>query len=536
MIFMDIKKIVSKYFSEYSIIRPKQKSFGDLTIIAKDIITDADNKKLEKLRKELERVEGIEKVEQKGLFLNIFYEPISYFYNSKKTKQGKIKTMIEYSQPNPNKEMHVGHLRGAILGESLARILEQRQPVIRATLYNDKGTHMSKTILGYLNNKNKKEDTPKFINDCYSLYSELEEQDPKYKDLAQEILIKWENNDPETVKIWKYIRDVSIKGFHEVYKLLDIKFDAEYYESSIYEAGRKMVLEKYNEGVVEIDRGGNYIVKLAPLPEKVVLRADNTTIYATTDIALTEKKFTDYDLDNCIIVTDNSQNLYFKQLEEILKRFGLNFENKFAHVGYGTVTLNNGKISSREGNIVTVFDFYNALLAVAYKQTKSKRLDLTELEVQDIAKGITLAAMKYYILKYDAKANFVFDLEKSLDLRGDTGPYLLYNYVRTQSIITKSKAKGEKITEVYTEKEKDILRLLAQYNNKVDECVKNLTTHFLARYLFDLSSLINSYYEETKIIGGDEDKLENRIAILKESNKIIKNGLNLLGIKTVKSI
>ncbi|MDD4983226.1 MAG: arginine--tRNA ligase [Candidatus ainarchaeum sp.] len=529
---MDVKPVVSKHFKDYSLIKPKNKGFGDLTIVIKE----PEEKKIKILKKDLEKFEGIEKVEQKGLFLNIFYEPIPYFYNSKKTKKGNVKTMIEYSQPNPNKEMHVGHLRGAILGEALARIVEQRQTVIRATLYNDKGIHMSKTILGYLENKNKKEDTPKFINDCYTIYSKLEEQDEKYKDLAQEILVKWENKDKETWKIWQNIRDISIKGFHDVYRLLDIKFDAEYYESEVYEAGRKAVLEKYNEGIVEIDRSGNYIVRLDSLPEKVVLRADNTTIYATADIALTEKKFTDYNLDRSITVTDNAQNLYFKQLAEILKKFKYNFGDKFEHVGYGTVTLKTGKMSSRKGNIITVFDFYNTLFAEAYKQTKGKRPDLSEKEVNAIAEGVTLAAMKYYILKYDAKVDMVFDLEKSLDLKGDTGPYLLYNYVRTKSIIEKSKIKPTTITEVYTEKEKEVLRMLSEFNTKIDDCVKHLTTHFLAKYLYDLTSLLNSYYEETKIIDNDLKKMKNRISLLNEANSIIKDGLNLLGIKVVEEI
>ncbi|PIU02886.1 MAG: arginine--tRNA ligase [Candidatus Diapherotrites archaeon CG09_land_8_20_14_0_10_32_12] len=532
MIFMDIKQTISKHFNDYRLIKPKNKGFGDLTIVIKEPI----EKKLKTLKKELEKMEGIEKVEQKGLFLNIFYEPISYFYNSKKTKTSGVKTMIEYSQPNPNKEMHVGHLRGAILGEALARIIEKRQPVIRATLYNDKGIHMSKTILGFLENKNKKEDTPKFINDCYTAYSKLEEQDEKYKTLAQEILVKWEQKDKEIWKIWKNIRDISIKGFHEVYKLLDIKFNAEYYESEIYEAGRKVILEKYNEGIVEIDRSGNYIVKLDPLPEKVVLRSDNTTIYATADIALTEKKFSDYDLDRCITITDNAQNLYFKQLTEILKKFGYGFGNKFEHAGYGTVTLKTGKISSRKGNIITVFDFYNTLFEEAHKQTKGKRQDLSEQELKDIAKGVTLAAMKYYILKYDAKVDMVFDLEKSLDLKGDTGPYLLYNYVRTKSIIEKSKIKPTKVTEVYTDKEKEVLRMLSEFNTKINDCIKHLTTHFLAKYLYDLTSLLNSYYEETKIIDNDLIKMKNRISLLDEANSIIKEGLNLLGIEVVEEI
>ena len=271
---MQLESIVSKHIKDYNIIKPKSTMFGDLTIVIKS----AGEKEIDIVKKELEKQKEIKKVEKKGLFLNIFYEPIIHFYNSKEVKTKNTTAMIEYSQPNPNKEMHIGHLRGAILGEALTRIINKKEKVVRANLYNDKGIHMSKTIVGYMEYKGKKENTPKFINDCYVTYAKLEEENEKYKDVAQNILVKWENKDKETWEIWKLIRDISIKGFHEVYDLLDIKFDVGYYESELYEAGRKVVMEKYNDGLVEIDHNGNYIVKLDPLPEKVVLRSDNTTI------------------------------------------------------------------------------------------------------------------------------------------------------------------------------------------------------------------------------------------------------------------
>ena len=533
MIFMDLNNLVSKHFKDYNLITPKNKNFGDITVVIKT----KDVKKLGDLKKDLEKYKEIEKVEQKGLFLNIFYEPISRYYDSKKVKNNKKTVMIEYCQPNPNKELHVGHLRNAVLGLALSNLIERQNKVIRSTIYNDRGIHMCKSMVGYNHIKDKRDDSS-FITECYVKYSQLEKENEKYTTEAQELLKKWEAKDKSVWELWQKIRDLALKSFNEIYKLFGVKFDFIFYESELYEKGKKYVLDLHKKGIVKKDDNGNYYFDLEKykLPNKVVLRNDETAIYATTDVVLAKEKFEKYALDESIYVVSSDQELYFKQLFAILDLLGFEGVKKCRHMSYGLVMLPSGKMSSRDGTVVSLKDFYDDIYAEAYKQTKEKRSDLAQKEIAALAQKIALSGIKYYILKYDAKSSMIYDVKKSVSIEGESGPYLLYNYVRSKSIIEKSKIKPTKITEVYTEKEKEILRMLSEFNTKVDDCIKHLTTHFLAKYLYDLTSLLNAYYEETKIIDNDFKKMKNRISLLSEATTTIKNGLELLSIDVVNEI
>ena len=482
--------------------------------------------------------------------------------------------MIEYSSPNTNKPLHLGHVRNNLLGWSLAQIMEANgNRVVKTNIVNDRGIHICKSMLAWLKFGNG--ETPEtsgkkgdhLIGDYYVAFDKhyraevaelkakyvaegmdeeqaekkAKEESPLIKE-AHEMLVKWEQNDPEVRALWKKMNDWVYAGFDETYKALGVGFDKIYYESNTYLVGKKKVEEGLAKGLFFRKDDNSVWADLTDegLDQKLLLRSDGTSVYMTQDIGTAEMRFNDFPIDKMIYVVGNEQNYHFQVLSILLDRLGFKWGKELVHFSYGMVELPNGKMKSREGTVVDADDLIAAMVADA-KQTSEelgKFKDMSEEERNEIARIVGLGALKYFILKVDARKNMLFNPEESIDFNGNTGPFIQYTYARIRSILRKAQAEGISIpatladTMPLNEKEIELIQKLNEFGAAVEQAGKDYSPSGIANYCYELTKAFNQFYHDYSILGADtEEEKVVRLVLAQNVGKTLKNGMALLGIE-----
>ena len=468
---------------------------------------------------------------------------------------GDNKTIVvEYSQPNTNKPMHVGHSRNNFLGSSLANILGfVGYKIIKSNYVGDIGIHICKSMLMYQKygegrepgigqDKNVKSDH--FVGEFYRMYEEAFEKDPTIENEASELLRKWESGDKETLQLWEKMNAWVYKGWEETYKEEGVSFDTWNYESEEVNVGKEMVEDAVKKGVAVKDKTGAVIAKLEKygLPDKVLLRSDGTSIYATKDLQLAKNSYEKFKFEKRLYVVDSRQSDYLKTIFKVLDLMGYDWALKLHHISYGFVTLPEGVMSSRLGNIVNADGVYKKLVDLEKDEVKNSLKEVTDLE--NTSKKIAIAAFRYGMLKVDPKQDIVFDYDKVTKFEGNTGPYLMYSYARAKSLLEKAGIDDKKLDfnlELFgqtklEEKEVDILRSIYRFPEIVMESADSFTPHIIANYLYDLAQRFNSFYADIPVLNAEGDLREFRLALVKCTSQVLKNGLSLLGIDVVEKM
>jgi arginyl-tRNA synthetase len=453
--------------------------------------------------------------------------------------------MVEFSSPNTNKPLHLGHMRNNFLGDSISRIYDAcGNRVIKTCLVNDRGVHICKSMLAYKNWGNNSEPDKKsdhFVGDWYVRFAKEAQINPSLESDAQEMLVSYENNDPETISLWKKMNQWVFDGFLETYKTIGISFDKTYYESDLFGSGREIILDNLAKGIFTRDEKGNVIAPLEKygLPNKVVLRADGTTVYVTQDIFLAVKKFQDYSLDKSIYVVGSEQILHFQVLFKILELLGFGNGEKLYHLSYGMVNLPEGKMKSREGTVVDADDLIEEVKTIARDEIHKRYSDLDDFEVDRRAHIIAIAALKFFILKQDPTKDMVYNPKESVSFEGETGPYILYTYARIMSIL--SKAEGFEIGSSYDsskfdDKERQMLVTLARLPEIIYDAYNQNKPSIIARYAIDVAQSFNEFYSDHQILKAEIDVKNSRLHLINAVSQVLKNSLNLLGIETLEQM
>ena len=483
--------------------------------------------------------------------------------------------MIEYSSPNTNKPLHLGHVRNNLLGWSLAQIMEANgNKVVKTNIVNDRGIHICKSMLAWQKWGNgitpeqagKKGDH--LIGDFYVLFDkhykeeckQLQEQYEKEGLTAEEakakaeheaplmketrdMLVKWEANDPEIRGLWEMMNNWVYAGFDETYKALGVGFDKIYYESSTYLAGKKKVEEGLTKGLFIRKEDNSVWADLTNegLDQKLLLRKDGTSVYMTQDIGTAEMRFNDYPIDKMIYVVGNEQNYHFQVLSILLDRLGFKWGKDLVHFSYGMVELPNGKMKSREGTVVDADDLVASMIenAKSLSEDKVNKLEgITEEEKNEIARIVGMGALKYFILKVDARKNMLFNPEESIDFNGNTGPFIQYTYARIRSILRKAEAQNITLPASLNddaplnEKEIALIQKLNDFGAAVAQAGIDYSPSGIANYCYELTKEFNQFYHDYSILNADtEAEKITRLMIAKNVAKVIKNGMALLGIE-----
>jgi arginyl-tRNA synthetase len=454
--------------------------------------------------------------------------------------QEKTKIGIESPSPNSNKPLHLGHVRNMLLGLSLKKIYEKTGKEVKwFDIVNDKGAHICKSMIAYQklgNNTTPKKEKKKpdhFVGEYYVKFTKLLEENPELEKEAQDMLVKWEQNDAETVKLWEQMRTWWLEGVKETYKDYDIKIDNQTFESDIYKEGKKIVLEGLEKGTFQKDETNAIYVDLEKegLGKKYLLRADGTTIYITQDIYLAKKRFEEHNLEEFRYVVGSEQIYHFKTLFEIFKKLEYEFAEKCKHIAYGMIYLPDGKMKSREGKVVDADDFKKEMQELAEKELKNRYENLDDEEMQKRKNIIATGAVNFFILKYDSTKDFTYYPDKSLSFQGESGPYVQYAHARICSILRKQKPTNEpKLDLLKLETEKQIINKIRTYEETIHYASKNNKPSTITTYLLELSQLFNSYYQETQILKEEEQTKNARLYLIDKTRIILKDGLSLLGI------
>ena len=483
--------------------------------------------------------------------------------------------MIEYSSPNTNKPLHLGHVRNNLLGWSLAQIMEANgNKVVKTNIVNDRGIHICKSMLAWLKWGNgitpeqagKKGDH--LIGDFYVLFDkhykeeckQLQEQYEKEGMTADEakekaeheaplikeahdMLVKWEANDPEIRALWEKMNNWVYAGFDETYKALGVGFDKIYYESNTYLVGKKKVEEGLAKGLFIRKEDNSVWADLTDegLDQKLLLRKDGTSVYMTQDIGTAEMRFNDYPIDKMIYVVGNEQNYHFQVLSILLDRLGFKWGKDLVHFSYGMVELPNGKMKSREGTVVDADDLVASMIenAKSLSEDKVNKLEgITEEEKNEIARIVGMGALKYFILKVDARKNMLFNPEESIDFNGNTGPFIQYTYARIRSILRKAEAQNITLPASLNDdaplndKEIALIQKLNDFGAAVAQAGIDYSPSGIANYCYELTKEFNQFYHDYSILNADtEAEKITRLMIAKNVAKVIKNGMALLGIE-----
>ena len=485
-------------------------------------------------------------------------------YGEKQATEDSPLVMIEYSSPNTNKPLHLGHVRNNLLGWSLAQIMAANgNKVVKTNIVNDRGIHICKSMLAWLKWGNG--ETPEtsgkkgdhLIGDYYVAFDKhyreeikelvaqgmdeekAKQEAPLIKE-AHEMLVKWAQNDPEVRALWKKMNEWVYAGFDETYKALGVSFDKIYYESNTYLEGKEKVEEGLEKGFFYRRDDNSVWADLTKegLDEKLLLRSDGTSVYMTQDIGTAKLRFQDFPIDQMIYVVGNEQNYHFQVLSILLDKLGFKWGKDLVHFSYGMVELPNGKMKSREGTVVDADDLIATMIADARKTSDElgKNADLTEEERQEIARKVGMGALKYFILKVDARKNMLFNPEESIDFNGNTGPFIQYTYARIRSILRKAEAEGlvPAIADGMTleQKEIDLIQKVSEYGAAVEQAGKDYSPSGIANYCYELTKAFNQFYHDYSILNADtQEQKQFRLMLAANVAKTIKNGMALLGIE-----
>ena len=519
-------------------------------------------------------------------FLNMTISPAAWIgllndihagshYGEQKATDDSPLVMIEYSSPNTNKPLHLGHVRNNLLGWSLAQIMAANgNKVVKTNIVNDRGIHICKSMLAWLRWGNG--ETPEtsgkkgdhLIGDYYVAFDKhyreevaqlkaqfeaegmdaeaaekkAKEEAPLIKE-AHEMLVKWEQGDPEVRALWEKMNSWVYAGFDETYKALGVAFDKIYYESETYLVGKAKVEEGLKKGLFFRKEDNSVWADLTAdgLDQKLLLRSDGTSVYMTQDIGTADMRFRDYPIDKMIYVVGNEQNYHFQVLSILLDRLGFKWGKELVHFSYGMVELPNGKMKSREGTVVDADDLVATMIADARQLSEDKvnKLEgISEEEKNEIARIVGMGALKYFILKVDARKNMLFNPEESIDFNGNTGPFIQYTHARIRSILRKALTEGIAIPEVLdaslpvNEKETELIQKMSEYGAAVAQAGKDYSPSGIANYCYELTKQFNQFYHDYSILNAETLEAKTvRLVLAANVAKIIKNGMALLGIE-----
>jgi arginyl-tRNA synthetase len=482
-------------------------------------------------------------------------------------KSNGQKVMVEYSSPNTNKPLHLGHLRNNFLGYSVSEILKANgYEVIKANLINDRGIHICKSMIAYQKFGNN--ETPQsaglkgdhLIGKYYVIFDkeykkeiegligkgiseeEAKKEAPIMKQ-AQEMLRKWEEGDKETIALWSKLNNWVYEGFEATYKTIGVNFDKYYYESNTYLLGKEVVEDGLNKNIFFKKPDGSVWVDLTPdgLDQKLLLRGDGTSVYITQDLGTADLKYKDFKAEKSIYVVGNEQDYHFNVLKLILKKLGRSYADGVYHLSYGMVDLPSGKMKSREGTVVDADDLINEMVKEAEKETreKGKIEDYSNEEAEGLFKILGLGALKYFLLKVDPKKRMLFNPEESIELQGNTGPFIQYTHARIRAILRKAKEVGidpsapafSGLTTLHAS-ERDVIVLLNEFPKKIEEAAREYAPSVMAQYIFDLAKEYNRFYADVSIFNEKDPKaLSFRIAFSGAVASVLKRGMKMLGIE-----
>ena len=552
---------------------------GDLTVVVFPF-TRYSRKSPEETAKELGEYlkQNIEEVETYNVikgFLNVVISS-AYWIEvlndvSKEEKYGYVKKssgktyMIEYSSPNTNKPLHLGHIRNNFLGWSVSEIQKANgHEVIMVNLVNDRGIHICKSMIAWEKFANGA--TPEstgtkgdhFVGDYYVRFDKeykaqtkelmekgmTEEEAKKQAPIlleAQEMLRKWEAGDEKTVALWRKMNDWVLKGFEETYKMMGITFDKVYFESETYKKGRDLVLKGLADGVLYRKDTGSVWADLTGdgLDHKLLLRDDGTSVYMTQDIGTAYDRFNEFNMDQEIYVVGNEQNYHFQVLSLVCKKLGFDWADKIKHLSYGMVELPEGKMKSREGTVVDADDLIDEMIHTA--RTTSEELGkldgYTKEEAEEVYRKVALGALKYFILKVDPKKTMMFNPKESIDFNGNTGPFIQYTYTRIKSVLRKAEEAGVKIVPgdihtALTEKEQNLVKLIAKLPAVVKEAGDNYSPALIGNYAYELAKEFNQFYHDYSILKEENEQVRNlRLLLAQQCSVAIENAMGMLGIE-----
>ena len=552
---------------------------GDLTVVVFPF-TRYSRKSPEETAKELGEYlkQNIEEVETYNVikgFLNVVISSAYWIevlndvakeekYGYAKEPSGKT-YMIEYSSPNTNKPLHLGHIRNNFLGWSVSEIQKANgHNVIMVNLVNDRGIHICKSMIAWEKFANGA--TPEstgtkgdhFVGDYYVRFDkeykaqikELMEQGKAEEEAkkeapilleAQEMLRKWEAGDEKVVSLWRTMNDWVLKGFDETYKMMGISFDKVYFESQTYKKGRDLVLKGLADGVLYRKDTGSVWADLTGdgLDHKLLLRDDGTSVYMTQDIGTAYDRFNEFNMDQEIYVVGNEQNYHFQVLSLVCKKLGFDWADKIKHLSYGMVELPEGKMKSREGTVVDADDLIDEMIHTA--RTTSEELGkldgYTKEEAEDVYRKVALGALKYFILKVDPKKTMMFNPKESIDFNGNTGPFIQYTYTRIKSVLRKAEEAGVKIVPgdihtALTEKEQNLVKLIAKLPAVVKEAGDNYSPALIGNYAYELAKEFNQFYHDYSILKEENEQVRNlRLLLARQCSVAIENAMGMLGIE-----
>ena len=552
---------------------------GDLTVVVFPF-TRYSRKSPEETAKELGEYlkQNIEEVETYNVikgFLNVVISSAYWIevlndvakeekYGYAKEPSGKT-YMIEYSSPNTNKPLHLGHIRNNFLGWSVSEIQKANgHKVIMVNLVNDRGIHICKSMIAWEKFANGA--TPEstgtkgdhFVGDYYVRFDkeykaqikELMEQGKTEEEAkkeapilleAQEMLRKWEAGDEKVVSLWRTMNNWVLKGFDETYKMMGISFDKVYFESQTYKKGRDLVLKGLADGVLYRKDTGSVWADLTGdgLDHKLLLRDDGTSVYMTQDIGTAYDRFNEFNMDQEIYVVGNEQNYHFQVLSLVCKKLGFDWADKIKHLSYGMVELPEGKMKSREGTVVDADDLIDEMIHTA--RTTSEELGkldgYTKEEAEDVYRKVALGALKYFILKVDPKKTMMFNPKESIDFNGNTGPFIQYTYTRIKSVLRKAEEAGVKIVPgdihtALTEKEQNLVKLIAKLPAVVKEAGDNYSPALIGNYAYELAKEFNQFYHDYSILKEENEQVRNlRLLLAQQCSVAIENAMSMLGIE-----
>ena len=557
---------------------PTSKDFeGDLTVVVFPWLK-ASHKAPQVTAQEIgqwlaDHVEAVESFNVVKGFLNITVSPkwwLSVFHGIKAdpdfglTKAGDDSelVMVEYSSPNTNKPLHLGHVRNNLLGYSLSEILKANgYKVIKTNIVNDRGIHICKSMLAWqkwgegVTPESSGQKGDHLIGDFYVLFDkhfkeevkqlqaqgmsedEAKEASPLMKE-AREMLVKWEQNDPEVRKLWETMNSWVYAGFDETYRKMGVDFDKIYYESQTYLEGKELVLKGLEEGKMYRKEDGSVWADLTPegLDHKLLLRSDGTSVYMTQDIGTAKLRFRDFPIDRMVYVVGNEQNYHFQVLAILLDRLGFKWGKDLKHFSYGMVELPEGKMKSREGTVVDADDLIATMVADATETAAERLAEMPEDEAREVARKVGLGALKYFLLKVDPRKNMLFNPKESIDFNGDTGPLIQYTYARIRSVLRKAAESGfDADTEVLAEpnkKEAALIQKIDDFRNVVAEAGKKYSPAVIAKYCYELAKEYNQFYHDFSILKEENEPVRNlRLELSAVTARTLKAGLALLGIE-----
>lgn len=542
-------------------IYPPQNNLGDFSLACFELAKKkkiSPNELARQLRKKLQASplnKLFEDIKTVGPYLNFFISSthlsqgvISDIRKERKkygtNNIGKgLKVAIEYSNANTHKEYHVGHLRNLSYGDAITKILAcNGYQVIPVSYINDFGIHTAKTIWNWLRNKKYQqstEDRGYLLGKCYSEASKILGESEEHKDQLTNIMKEIESRQGDTYELWKKTRQWSINYFNSIYKEMGVKFSHVFYESEIIEQGFKIVKELLAKGVL-IESQGAIIADLEKYDLGVlpIIRSDGTALYPVADLALATEKFKKYNTDESVYVVDVRQNLYFKQLFKILELSS--YQQKFIHLSYDFVTLPNGMMSSRSGNVITYRALKKEIFDKLFKETIKRHEDWTKSRIKEVVNRLTISVIKFEMLKINPKKIIVFNIDTASNFEGQTACYLQYGYARLKSIIRKQSTfpyfYSKEVYRLQKSKEQFLLLKLAKYPEIIKLAGDSYDPSIIAKYLFELVQMFNDYYHETNILKSEKKDRMARIILIKAIAQVLENGYNVLGIKRIEEM